>query len=131
MMPADRGVLCSPLPSGRGAGGVGFRRPRRSGFTLLEILLATLIASLILAALYLAMYVTLQQTQTSRDANEVETLSRGVFNKMTVDLSGTLGPLPPKSGGNAAASGGGTSTTTTTTTAAPAATATPTTTTTA
>ncbi|MBP3959470.1 prepilin-type N-terminal cleavage/methylation domain-containing protein [Gemmata sp. G18] len=76
------------------------RSTRRAGFTLLEILLATLIASLLLAALYLAMSVTLRQTQTSRDASEVEDLSRGIFNKMTVDLSGTLAPLPPRSGGN-------------------------------
>lgn len=89
------------------------RRAQRAGFTLLEILLATLIAALILAALYLSMFVTLQQTQVTRDAGEVETLSRGVFNKMTVDLSGTLGPLPPKSGGNSAASGGTVAPTTT------------------
>ncbi len=82
----------------------------RAGFTLLEILLATLIAVLLLAALYTALNVTLQQVQTSRDAVEVEDLARGVFNKVTVDLNGTLAPLPPKSGGNSAASGGPTST---------------------
>jgi prepilin-type N-terminal cleavage/methylation domain-containing protein len=80
--------------------------PPRGGFTLLEILLAALIAALLLAALYAAMHTTLQQTQVTRDAVEVEDLSRGVFNKMTIDLGGTLAPLPPKSGGNSAASGG-------------------------
>jgi hypothetical protein len=81
------------------------RTRRRGGFTLLEILLAALLATLVLAAVYSLLSVTLQQTQTSRDAVEVEDLSRGVFNKFTLDLSGTLAPLPPKSGGNSAASG--------------------------
>jgi prepilin-type N-terminal cleavage/methylation domain-containing protein len=97
-------------PAGRPA-------PTRGGFTLLEILLAALIASLLLAALYAAMHTTLQQTQVTRDAVEVEDLSRGVFNKMTIDLGGTLAPLPPKSGGNAAASGGTTAPASTTPTA--------------
>ena len=85
------------------------RRPatRRAGFTLLELLLATLIAAMLLGALYMALSITLQQTSSSRDAVETETVSRGVFNKLSLDLSGALGPLPPKSGGNAAGSGGG------------------------
>lgn len=82
------------------------RKPNRSGFTLLELLLASVIATLLMAGLYMAMNMTLQQTQTSRNAVEAEDLSRGIFNKMTVDLTGTLAPLPPKSGGNAAGSGG-------------------------
>jgi prepilin-type N-terminal cleavage/methylation domain-containing protein len=82
------------------------RIDRRSGFTLLELLLATLIAALLLGALYMSLNITLQQTQTTRDAIETEDLTRGVFNKLSLDLSGTLGPLPPKSGGNSAGSGG-------------------------
>lgn len=78
----------------------------RSGFTLLEVLLATVIAVLVMAALYAAMNVTVQQTQVTRDAVEAEDLARGVFNKFSLDLNGTLAPLPPKSGGNNAASGG-------------------------
>ncbi|VTR91833.1 : T2SJ [Gemmata massiliana] len=80
------------------------RSLRRAGFTLLEILLATVLATLLLAALYAMMSVTLRQTQSSRDASELEDLSRGIFNKMTVDLNGTLAPLPPRSGGNPLAS---------------------------
>jgi prepilin-type N-terminal cleavage/methylation domain-containing protein len=79
---------------------------RRAGFTLLELLLATLIAAMLLGALYMALSITLQQTQASRDAVETDTVARGVFNKITLDLTGALGPLPPKSGGNAAGSGG-------------------------
>ena len=79
-------------------------RTRRSAFTLLEILLASLIAILLLAALYFAMDMTLRQTAESRDAVDVDNLSRGVFTRVSIDLSGSLGPLPPKSGGNAASS---------------------------
>ena len=69
---------------------------RERGFTLLELLLASVIAAMLLGALYLAMNMTLEQTQASRDASDVEDLHRGVVNRMTIDLSATLGPLPPK-----------------------------------
>jgi prepilin-type N-terminal cleavage/methylation domain-containing protein len=106
-----------PTRAAREAASGSERRGGRPGFTLLELLLATLIASLLLGALYMALNVTLQQTQASRDAVETDTVARGVFNKVSLDLGGTLGPLPPKSGGNAAGSGG--------TSTAPAPTATP------
>lgn len=80
---------------------------RRRGFTLIEVMLASVLAAFVLAAVYMMMNVTITQTQVSRDAVEVEDLSRGVFNKIAIDLGGTLAPLPPKSGGNNAASGGG------------------------
>jgi prepilin-type N-terminal cleavage/methylation domain-containing protein len=89
---------------------VTLRTPRtaaRRGFTLIEVMLASVLAALVLAAVYMLMNVTVTQTQVSRDAVEVEDLSRGLFNKIGTDLSGTLAPLPPKSGGNSAASGGG------------------------
>lgn len=79
---------------------------RRRGFTLLELLLASMIASILLGALYLALSSTLEQTQASRDAADVEDLSRGAFNRIGIDLSSILGPLPPKL---AAAAGAGTS----------------------
>ena len=82
----------------------GFRT--RSAFTLLEVLLASLIAILLLSALYFAMDVTLRQTQESRDGVDVDNLSRGVFTRIGLDLSGSLGPMPPKSGGNASSSSG-------------------------
>ena len=73
-------------------------RVSRRGFTLLELLLASVIAAMLLGALYLAMNMTLEQTQASRDASDVEDLHRGVINRMNVDLSATLGPLSPKIG---------------------------------
>jgi type II secretory pathway pseudopilin PulG len=90
------------------------RARRRPGFTLLEVLLASLIAIFLLAGLYFAMEVTLRRTQDSREAVEVDNLSRAAFSRMGIDLASALGPLPPKSGGNSAAGtdvgGGGGST---------------------
>jgi prepilin-type N-terminal cleavage/methylation domain-containing protein len=91
---------------------VTLRTPRtaaRRGFTLIEVMLASILAAFVLAAVYMLMNVTVTQTMVSRDAVDVEDLSRGLFGKMGADLGGTLAPLPPKSGGNNAASGGGSS----------------------
>jgi prepilin-type N-terminal cleavage/methylation domain-containing protein len=75
------------------------RRARREGFTLLEVLLASVIAVLLLAALYVALDVTVGQTDASREAVASNNLSRAVINRMSTDLSQSLGPMPPKSGG--------------------------------
>lgn len=76
-------------------------RPRqRRGFTLLEVLLASAIAALLLGALYFAMDLTLRQTETSRESLTLDNLSRGIMQRMSRDLTSSLGPLPPKSGGN-------------------------------
>jgi prepilin-type N-terminal cleavage/methylation domain-containing protein len=83
----------------------------RRGFTLLELLLASLIAALLLGGLYLAMNMTLEQTQASRDASDVEDLHRGVVNRMSVDLAATLGPLSPKFAPLSSTSSGGGETT--------------------
>ena len=71
----------------------------RGGFTLLELLLASMIAALMLSALYLSLNMSIEQTQASRDAADIEDLQRGVFNRMMIDLSSSLGPLPPKIAG--------------------------------
>ncbi len=97
------------------------RPVRRSGFTLLELLLATLAGVMLLGGLYMAMNMTLQQTQSARDAAYTEDLTRGVFNRISLDLAGTLGPLAPKSGTPSPSS----STTTTVTVTATTTTTTP------
>lgn len=84
------------------------RSGRRAGFTLLELLLASMIASILLGALYFALSSTLEQTQSGREASEVEDLARGTFNRIAIDLSSTLGPLPPKIAGTASGSGSST-----------------------
>lgn len=108
---------------------IAARKRNRSAFTLLEVLLASLIAILLMSALYVAMDVTLRQTHEGREAVDVDNLSRGVYNRMALDLSASLGPLPPKSGGNSASSSASTPSTPTTPTdpTMPAATTPPTT----
>lgn len=88
----------------------------RKGFTLLELLLATLIGTILLGALYFSLHMTIQQTQASREAVDAEDLSRGIFNKIAIDLSGTLGTLPAKSGGAPPDTSSGSTTSTTQTT---------------
>ena len=90
-------------------------RPRtRRGYTLLEVLLASVIAVVLLGALYAALEVTLVRMDVNRNVIVANDLSRAVFNRVTLDLTNTLGPLPPKSGGD-----GTTGSAAATTTAAP------------
>ena len=72
---------------------------RRPGYTLLEILVATLIALLLMSGLYVAFDVTLNQTDIGKGVVAEADFGRAVFNRMNLDLSLSVGPLPPKSGG--------------------------------
>ena len=72
---------------------------RRSGYTLLEILVATVIALLLMSGLYVAFDVTLSQTDIGRGVVAEADFGRAVFNRMSMDLTLPIGPLPPKSGG--------------------------------
>ncbi len=98
----------------------------RRGFTLLEVLLAMMLGMLLMSALYFAFDMSIQQVQSTRDAVDIEDASRAVFNKISKDLSGILGPAPPKSGGTPTSGSSTTSTTTTTTTTNTTTTMTPT-----
>lgn len=73
--------------------------PPRPGFTLLEVLLASVIALLLLAALYVSFDLTLRQMDDGRDAIAQAAMARAVVNRMNIDLSCCIGPMPPKSGG--------------------------------
>ena len=75
------------------------RTTRRTGFTLLEVLLASTIAVLLLAALYASFDVVIAQSDIGREEVEKNDLARAVVTRITIDLVGTVGPLPPKSGG--------------------------------
>src|SRR6478752_2215562 len=75
------------------------RRPARPGYTLLEILVATVIALLLMSGIYVAFDVTLNQTEIGRGVVSEADFGRAVFNRMNLDLSLPVGPLPPKSGG--------------------------------
>ncbi|HVK19286.1 MAG TPA: prepilin-type N-terminal cleavage/methylation domain-containing protein [Fimbriiglobus sp.] len=72
---------------------------RRAGYTLLEVLLASVLAVILLAALYATLDVTLLRMDVGREMVAGNNLSRAVVNRMGADLTGVLGPMPPKSGG--------------------------------
>lgn len=75
------------------------QRGHRSGFTLLEVLLASTIGVLLLGALYFALDMVLRQSSAGREEVQKNDLTRAVLNRMQIDLAGALGPLPPRSGG--------------------------------
>jgi prepilin-type N-terminal cleavage/methylation domain-containing protein len=88
---------------------------RRSGYTLLEILAASAIGVMLLAALYAAYDLTLRQATIGRDLTTEADLSRAIVHRVGLDLSSTIGVLPPKSGGTPATSSSTSSTSTGTT----------------
>jgi prepilin-type N-terminal cleavage/methylation domain-containing protein len=89
-------------------------RSSRSGFTLLEVLLASLIALGLLSGLYVAMDVYLKSMDAGRDVVAQSSLSRAIFARVTNDLTSSLGPIQPStsSSSDLPASGTGTQTTT-------------------
>lgn len=91
-------------------------RRRRSGFTLLELLLASAIAAFLLGALYTAFDLVVRRAEANRDQIAASDLSRAIVNRLTSDLSSSTGLLPPQSHTTAAANAaaGGTSTSTST-----------------
>ena len=74
------------------------RPPRRSGYTLIELLVASAIATLLMLALYSAFDLTVTQTEIGRERVAHTDLARSVVGRLSGDLSGTLGLLPPQSG---------------------------------
>src|SRR5262245_7202467 len=73
------------------------RSPRlpRSGYTLLEVILASAIAVGLMSGLYMAMNASLQQMQAGREVVEQSSLSRALFARITNDLTPSLGPTQP------------------------------------
>ncbi len=70
----------------------------RSGFTLLEVLLASAIGVMLLGGLYVAVDVQLRQMHSSSRASEQNAVAQGVLRKISQDLLGQLAPV--LSGGN-------------------------------
>ncbi len=67
----------------------------RPGYTLLEVICAMAIAVVLLAALYVAMHVQYEHVQAGREVVEQATLAHALVDRMTNDLSRTLGPQNP------------------------------------
>ncbi len=66
------------------------RRKVRSGYTLLEVLLALAIAVMLLIAVYSVIGYQLRQAQAGRDLVEQAALARAILNKMERDVVSTL-----------------------------------------
>lgn len=71
------------------------RTVRRTGFTLLEVLLASALAVVLMAALYVALDVQLRLASSGRDLVEQATLERAVTQRIEHDLVMVLGPVAP------------------------------------
>jgi len=78
-------------------------RRSRSGFTILEVILASSIALLLMAALYTAMNTSLGRTDDGRTLVEQTTIIRSVLQRITADISPTLTPVNAKTEADAAA----------------------------
>jgi Tfp pilus assembly protein PilV len=71
------------------------QRRGRSGFTLVELVLATTIAMLLLGALYVAVDMQLRFAQNSRDLVEESTLARAILARIDSDASQVVGLSDP------------------------------------
>jgi prepilin-type N-terminal cleavage/methylation domain-containing protein len=70
-------------------------QPARSGFTLLEVLLASAITVVLLFGLYMIMKMQFTEAQASRAVVERATVVRGVINRLTIDLATCPSPNTP------------------------------------
>ena len=90
----------------------------RSGFTLLEMVLALSIGLVLMISLYSVLNLQVQQAQTGRLILHEGTLARSILTRMAKDILCNLGPVPPvatappSSSGSGTAASGTTSTTT-------------------
>ncbi|HXG13175.1 MAG TPA: prepilin-type N-terminal cleavage/methylation domain-containing protein [Gemmataceae bacterium] len=71
------------------------RRMNRPAYTLLEVLLAMAIGVLLLAAVYVALDVQFHAAQAGRDLVEQSTLARALLNRLSNDISQSLGTIDP------------------------------------
>jgi prepilin-type N-terminal cleavage/methylation domain-containing protein len=69
------------------------RTPTRTGYTLLEVLLALSIALLLLGGLYVSMDVQIRLAQAGRDRIEESALARALLNRIGADVSAALTPI--------------------------------------
>jgi prepilin-type N-terminal cleavage/methylation domain-containing protein len=90
-------ILVSPRPeSSRGALSSRIRvaaKRARTGFTLLELLLASGIALLLMAGLYVAMEVNLNYAAAGREVVDQSQLARALLARISADISGALTPI--------------------------------------
>lgn len=72
------------------------RRPRRAGYTLMEVTVSLAISVLLLAALYFAFFTLVRQTTAGRDVVERANVRRAVFRRLSEDIGNHLAPFDPR-----------------------------------
>jgi prepilin-type N-terminal cleavage/methylation domain-containing protein len=70
---------------------------RRSGFTLLEVILATALAALLLGGLYMAINFQFNHAQAGRNLIQEGASARALIDRIANDITQNLGPLDPVS----------------------------------
>jgi type II secretory pathway component PulJ len=78
------------------------RRPRRPGFTLLEIILALGIGLVLMFALFVMLNSQLSHSQAGRESIQEATLARAILTRISNDVAGSLGPYDPRQATEAA-----------------------------
>src|SRR5262249_39008499 len=79
---------------------------RRQGYTLLEILVASAIGVMLLGALYVALDVQLGLTRAGREAVNTSAVARGLLERISSDVSLSLGPIPVQTSSSNSSAGG-------------------------
>jgi len=110
---ASEGMFCPSLA--RRANHARRATNRRSGFTLLEVVLAIAIALLLMAGFYVAVQMHLDLMQAGRDAVEEGSLARGLLMRMESDIAPALAPVTPPASSSSGTTDPASGTTTTTT----------------
>lgn len=88
---------------------IAARLTRRSGFTLLEVLLAAAIGAVLMGALYAALNMQVRFSQAGRDQIEHALLVRSLLNRIASEIRLSLAPTIPLPTSTASSSGGGAS----------------------
>jgi prepilin-type N-terminal cleavage/methylation domain-containing protein len=78
----------------------------RRGYTLLEILIATAIGVVLLGALYVALDVQLGLTRSGREAVNTSAVARSLLERISSDVSLSLGPIPVQTSSSNSSAGG-------------------------
>ena len=81
--------------------------PRRSAFTLLEVLLAALLTVLLMMALYTALNIQYHHAEAGRELVEESTLAQGLLKRIGDDILQQIAPAFPPSQSGQGGQGGG------------------------
>lgn len=67
-----------------------------TGYTLMEVVVATAISLILLAAVYTTFFLFMRQTRSGREVANQANVARAIFTQITEDVSGHLAPMDPR-----------------------------------